>query len=161
MEIPFGNVLPSKSSAYSFLVLLIRFYEGVRLTHQTSESGPSATSGDVRYSAAMGGIVLQNSKNGLQRFFREKSNQATIADRCVLERATEVAGEFITSCCGPPARLFDRRAHSPEKFVFSDPKRVSQHYRRTSGHQACPTPAPRFMMGWTPPDGIDVPKWRC
>ena len=18
-----------------------------------------------------------------------------------------------------------------------------------------------FMMGWTPPDGIDVPKWRC
>ena len=19
----------------------------------------------------------------------------------------------------------------------------------------------RFMMGWTPPDGIDVPKWRC
>jgi hypothetical protein len=48
------------------------------------------------------GIVLQNSKNGLQRFFREKRNQATIADRCVLKRATEVAGEFITSCCGPP-----------------------------------------------------------
>jgi hypothetical protein len=47
-------------------------------------------------------IVLQNSKNGLQRFFREKHNQATIADRCVLKRATEVAGEFITSCCGPP-----------------------------------------------------------
>jgi hypothetical protein len=47
-------------------------------------------------------IVLQNSKNGLQRFFREKSNQATIADRSVLKRATEVAGEFINSCCGPP-----------------------------------------------------------
>jgi hypothetical protein len=47
-------------------------------------------------------IVLQNSKNGLERFFREKSNQATIADRCVLKRATEVAGEFIASCCGPP-----------------------------------------------------------
>ena len=51
---------------------------------------------------APGWIVLQNSKNGLQRFFREKSNQATIADRCVLKRATEVAGEFIASCCGPP-----------------------------------------------------------
>jgi hypothetical protein len=38
--------------------------------------------------------VLQNSKNGFQRFFREKSNQAIIADRCV--RAAEVAGEFIT-----------------------------------------------------------------
>jgi hypothetical protein len=52
-------------------------------------------------------ILLQNSKNGLQRFFREKSNQTTIADRCVLKRATEVAGEFIISCCGP-------RTHSPE-----------------------------------------------
>src|ERR1022692_317865 len=30
------------------------------------------------------------------------SNQATIADRFVLKRATEVAGEFINSCCGPP-----------------------------------------------------------
>jgi hypothetical protein len=20
---------------------------------------------------------------------------------------------------------------------------------------------PDFMMGWTPPDGIDAPKWRC
>jgi hypothetical protein len=34
LETPFG--------AYSFLMLLIRFYEGVRLTHQTSESGPTA-----------------------------------------------------------------------------------------------------------------------
>jgi hypothetical protein len=40
--------------------------------------------------------VLQNSKNGWQGFFREKSNQATIADRCVLKRATEVASEFVT-----------------------------------------------------------------
>jgi hypothetical protein len=50
----------------------------------------------------MRSIVLQNSKNDLQRVFREKSNQATIADRCVLKRATELAGEFITSCGGPP-----------------------------------------------------------
>jgi len=42
-------------------------------------------------------IVLQNSKNGLQRFFREKSNQTTIAGRCALMRATEVAGEFSAS----------------------------------------------------------------
>jgi hypothetical protein len=47
-------------------------------------------------------IVLQNSKNGFQRFFREKSNGAIIADRCVLRCATKVAGEFIISCCGPP-----------------------------------------------------------
>jgi hypothetical protein len=35
--------------------------------------------------------VLQDSKNGLQRFFREKSNQAAIAGRFALKRATEVA----------------------------------------------------------------------
>jgi hypothetical protein len=33
--------------------------------------------------------------------FREISNQAIIADRCVLNRDTEVAGEFITGCYGP------------------------------------------------------------
>jgi hypothetical protein len=47
--------------------------------------------------------MLQNSRNGLQRFFREKSNQATIVDRCVLKHATEVAGEFITSRCAVSA----------------------------------------------------------
>jgi hypothetical protein len=46
-------------------------------------------------------IVLQNSKNDFQRFFREKSNEAIIADRCVLRCATEVAGEFIGG--SPPA----------------------------------------------------------
>jgi hypothetical protein len=39
--------------------------------------------------------VLQKSKNGLRLIFREKASQATIADRCALKRATEVAGEFI------------------------------------------------------------------
>jgi hypothetical protein len=42
-RILYGNTIwkrpPYQGSAYSFLVLLIRFYEGVRLTHQTSESG--------------------------------------------------------------------------------------------------------------------------
>jgi len=45
--------------------------------------------------------IVAKLQNGFQRFFREKGNQATIADRCVLKRATEVAGEFITSCGGP------------------------------------------------------------
>jgi hypothetical protein len=48
------------------------------------------------------GIVLQNSKNDPQRFFREKSNEAIIVDRRALKRAADVAGEFIASCCGPP-----------------------------------------------------------
>jgi hypothetical protein len=43
------------------------------------------------------------------------SNQATIADRCVLNRDTEVASEFITGCYGPPARIFDHCAYGPEK----------------------------------------------
>ena len=58
--------------------------------------------------------MLQNSKNGLQRFFREKSNQTTIADRCVLKRANEVAGEFNASCCGPPHDYSICRAHGPK-----------------------------------------------
>jgi len=52
--------------------------------------------------SALERIVLQNSKNGLQRFFREKRNQAKIANQYVLKRATEVAGGIITCCCGPP-----------------------------------------------------------
>jgi hypothetical protein len=38
--------------------------------------------------------VLQNSKNGLQRFFREKTKQAAIVDRYSLKRSTEVADGF-------------------------------------------------------------------
>ncbi len=67
-----------------------------------SESGTNRTNWAGLMMSVDRGIVLQNSKICLQRFFREKSNQATIADRRVLKRATEVAGEFITSCCGPP-----------------------------------------------------------
>jgi hypothetical protein len=63
---------------------------------------PSWTSTRVARMSVLPSIALQNSKKGFQRFFREKSNQAIIADRCVLWRAAEVAGEFITSCCGPP-----------------------------------------------------------
>src|SRR3954447_24379882 len=78
-------------------------------------------------------IVLQNSKNGLQRFFREKSSQATIADRCVLKRSTEVVGEFIVSCYGPP-HDYGSPSPQPGKLVFSDPKTVLQHYPPESGH---------------------------
>jgi hypothetical protein len=63
-----------------------------------SALAPKAEIADDRRHVREVPIVLQNSKNGLQRFFREKSNQATIADRFVLKRATEVAGEFIASC---------------------------------------------------------------
>src|SRR5713101_1161121 len=35
-----------------------------------------------------------------------------------------------------PTLLFDRRAHSPENFVFSNPKRVLQHYQGKSGRSS-------------------------
>jgi hypothetical protein len=41
-------------------------------------------------------IVLQKSQNALRLIYRKKAKQATIADRCVLKRATEVAFEFVT-----------------------------------------------------------------
>jgi hypothetical protein len=79
-------------------------------------------------------IVLQNSKNGLQRFFREKRNQAKIANQYVLKRATEVAGGFITCCCGPPYD-YSIAGPQPGKFVFSDPKRVLQHNPLKTRHR--------------------------
>jgi hypothetical protein len=41
-------------------------------------------------------IVLQKSQNAVRLIFRKKTKQVTIADRCVLKRATEVAREFVT-----------------------------------------------------------------
>jgi hypothetical protein len=41
MEIPGGNSLNMRGSAYSFLVLLIGLHEGVRLTHHTPECAAS------------------------------------------------------------------------------------------------------------------------
>ena len=45
---------------------------------------------------------VAKSQNALRLICRKKTKQVTIADQCVLKRATEVAGEFITSCYGPP-----------------------------------------------------------
>ena len=42
-------------------------------------------------------IVLQNSQSAVRLIFRQKTKRATIADRCVLKRATEVAGKFIAN----------------------------------------------------------------
>jgi hypothetical protein len=46
-RILYGNSIwkrpPYQGSAYAFLVLLIRFYEGARLTRQTSKSGTKRT----------------------------------------------------------------------------------------------------------------------
>jgi hypothetical protein len=39
--------------------------------------------------------VLQNSKNGLQRFFRKTTKQAATVDRYSFKRATEIASEFV------------------------------------------------------------------
>jgi len=103
----------------------------------------------------MGGIVLQNSKNGLQRFFREKSNQATIADRCVLERATEVAGEFITSCCGPP-HDYSIAAPIARKNLSSV---IQKEFRNTIGGQADIRHARPQRPIY---DGVDAPRrHRC
>jgi hypothetical protein len=40
-------------------------------------------------------IVLQSSKNGLQRFFRKTTKQAATVSRCSLKRATEIASKFV------------------------------------------------------------------
>jgi hypothetical protein len=40
---------------------------------------------------------LQNSQSAVRLILRRKTKQATIADRCVLMGATEVAGKFIAN----------------------------------------------------------------
>jgi len=56
-RILYGNTIwkrpPYQGSAYSFLVLLIRFSEGVRLTHQTSESAEA----EIRDGTGKPGLV--------------------------------------------------------------------------------------------------------
>src|SRR5438105_1391232 len=46
-------------------------------------------------------IVLQKSQNALRLICRKKTKQVTIADQCVLKRATEAACEFTASWPGP------------------------------------------------------------
>jgi len=47
--------------------------------------------------SALPPIVLQNSQSAVRLIFLQKTKQATIADRCVLKGATEVAGKFIAN----------------------------------------------------------------
>lgn len=52
-----------------------------------SPTGRFRTSAVLTAMSALPQIALQNSKNGFQRFLREKSNQAIIAGHAHLDRA--------------------------------------------------------------------------
>src|SRR3954454_10021112 len=65
--------------------------------------------------SALRGIALQKSETAGQQISRQKSKQATIADRCGVRLVTEVASEFIT----PRLQL--------EKFAINGAKRLLQH----------------------------------
>jgi hypothetical protein len=54
-----------------------------------SAVGPFGTLDDVRFLAAVGWIVLQNSQNAEQANFRRTTKQARAADQCGFKRATE------------------------------------------------------------------------
>ena len=46
----------------------------------------------------------------------------------------------------------------------SDPEQIERTVRRHGGDELCigvETGPMTALMGWTPPDGIGVPKWRC
>jgi hypothetical protein len=78
--------------------------------------------------------VLQNSQNAVRLIFREKTKQATIADRCALKRANEVAGRFIANWRSPPLIIQSLRLWAG-KIVFVDAKSLLQHYRGNSGRR--------------------------
>jgi hypothetical protein len=82
-------------------------------------------------------LLVADSVAKLQKWlgaiFREKSNQATIADRCVLKRATEVAGEFIASCCGPP-HDYSIAAPTAQKICLQRSKKSFATLSARNGH---------------------------
>jgi hypothetical protein len=59
----------------NIILVADRFFEFLH------SQGQFRTSAVVTAMSALPQIALQNSKNGFQRFLREKSNQAIIADR--------------------------------------------------------------------------------
>jgi hypothetical protein len=59
--------------------------------------------------------------------FREKTKQATITDRCALKRANEVAVGSSPIDVAPRMIIRPLRLRAG-KFVFSDAKRLLQHY---------------------------------
>jgi hypothetical protein len=71
--------------------------------------------------------VLQNSQNAVRPIFREKTKQATITDRCALKRANEVAVGSSPIDVAPRMIIRPLRLRAG-KFVFSDAKRLLQHY---------------------------------
>jgi len=75
--------------------------------------------------------------------FRSKTNQATIADRCILRRASEVAGELSTGRCGPPHN-YSVVAPTARKNCLSGAKRLLQHYPDQSGHARCSGRLPKM-----------------
>jgi len=77
-------------------------------------------------------IVLQKSQNALRLVFRQKTKQATIADRCVLKRATD---EFIAIDVVPHMIIRSPRLEAG-KFVFwrrkksfATPSAKGRHHR--------------------------------
>src|SRR5258707_11073125 len=54
---------------------------------------PRTDIGDGKCDVRFVPIVLQKSQNAVRLIFRQKTNQATTADRCILKRASEVANE--------------------------------------------------------------------
>jgi hypothetical protein len=72
-------------------------------------------------------IVLQKSKNGLQRFFREKRNQAKIAINMSSSALPKLpVGSSLVAVV--PRTIIRSPRPQPGKIVVSDPKRVLQHY---------------------------------
>src|SRR5258705_12841431 len=63
---------------------------------------PRTDIGDGKCEVRFVPIVLQKSQNAVRLIFRQKTNQATTADRCILKRASEVANELSDSRCSRP-----------------------------------------------------------
>ena len=79
------------------------------------------------------GFVLQNSKNGLQRFFRENGSQATITDDVFSSALPKLPASSSLIAVVPHAIIRSPR-RQPGKFVFGDPKKSFATLSARSGH---------------------------
>jgi hypothetical protein len=112
-------------------------YEQVHVRNESlSEVGPRDR--DVRSTLD---CVAKASKRCANNF-RKKADQATIVDRCILKRASEVASELRAIRCGPPYSYRLSRLW-PEKIVLGDAKRLLQHYPLRSGCRQVTTAGPK------------------
>jgi hypothetical protein len=66
---------------------------------------------------------------------------------------------FIAGVAGLTTRLSEKPLQGTS--ATGQKRRIQRGFGMSVVRREADIGTAAFMMGWTPPDGIDVPKWRC